>query len=130
MDRYYLCTKLYDFFSFLTVYKLIPSLLICFDLPPQNLPPPNHIHSSPVIILRSSCHIFILRFELMQKIYIFGRTSQETHYISATDLSRLMLFWIQVIMVVTMKNVVSWDIKTQFVLHRRHITSPLQSPAS
>jgi hypothetical protein len=31
---------------------------------------------------------------------------------------------------VTMKNVVFWDIKTQFVPHRRHITSPLQSPAS
>jgi hypothetical protein len=29
---------------------------------------------------------------------------------------------------VTMKNVVFWDMKTQFVLHRRHITSPLQSP--
>jgi hypothetical protein len=29
-----------------------------------------------------------------------------------------------------MKNVVLWDIKPQFVLHRRHITSPLQSPAS
>jgi hypothetical protein len=27
-----------------------------------------------------------------------------------------------------MKNVVFWDIKTQLVLHRRHITSPLQSP--
>jgi hypothetical protein len=30
---------------------------------------------------------------------------------------------------VTMKNVVFWDIKTQFVLHRRHIMSPLQNPA-
>jgi hypothetical protein len=29
-----------------------------------------------------------------------------------------------------MKNVVFWGIKTQFVLHRRHLTSPLQSPAS
>jgi hypothetical protein len=29
-----------------------------------------------------------------------------------------------------MKNGVFWDIKTQFVLHRRHITSLLQSPAS
>jgi hypothetical protein len=29
-----------------------------------------------------------------------------------------------------MKNAVFGDIKTQFVLHRRHITSPLQSPAS
>jgi hypothetical protein len=31
---------------------------------------------------------------------------------------------------VTMKNAVFWDINPQFVLHRRHITSPLQSPAS
>jgi hypothetical protein len=28
-----------------------------------------------------------------------------------------------------MNNVVFWDIKTQFVPHRRHITSPLQNPA-
>jgi hypothetical protein len=27
-----------------------------------------------------------------------------------------------------MKSVVFWDIKPQFVPHRRHITSPLQSP--
>jgi hypothetical protein len=27
------------------------------------------------------------------------------------------------------KNVVFWDIRTQFVLHRRHITSPLQGAA-
>jgi hypothetical protein len=32
--------------------------------------------------------------------------------------------------VMSMKNVVFWDIKPQFVLHRRHITSPLQSSAS
>jgi hypothetical protein len=30
----------------------------------------------------------------------------------------------------SLKNGVFWHIKTQFVLHRRHITSPLQSPAS
>jgi hypothetical protein len=29
-----------------------------------------------------------------------------------------------------MKNVALWDIKPQFVFHRGHITSPLQSPAS
>jgi hypothetical protein len=29
----------------------------------------------------------------------------------------------------TIKNAVSWDIGTQFLPHRRHITSPLQSPA-
>jgi hypothetical protein len=28
-----------------------------------------------------------------------------------------------------MKNTVFWDIETQFVLHRRHIMSPLHSPA-
>jgi hypothetical protein len=31
---------------------------------------------------------------------------------------------------VTLKNAVIWDIKTQFVPHKRHITSPLGSPAS
>jgi hypothetical protein len=36
----------------------------------------------------------------------------------------------EVITAVAMKNAVFWDIKTQFILHRRHITSPLQSPAS
>jgi hypothetical protein len=30
---------------------------------------------------------------------------------------------------VTMKNTVFWDIKIHFLPHRRHITSPLQSPA-
>jgi hypothetical protein len=30
----------------------------------------------------------------------------------------------------TLTVVVFWDIKTQFVPHRRHITSPLQSPAN
>jgi hypothetical protein len=36
----------------------------------------------------------------------------------------------EVFTAVTMKNAVSWDIKTHFVLHRRHVTSPLQSPAT
>jgi hypothetical protein len=36
----------------------------------------------------------------------------------------------EVFTAVTMKNVVFWDINTQFVLHRSHITSPLQSSAS
>jgi hypothetical protein len=30
----------------------------------------------------------------------------------------------------TVKNVVFWDIKTQFGPHRKHNTSPLQRPAS
>jgi hypothetical protein len=36
----------------------------------------------------------------------------------------------EVFMALTMKNAIFWDIKTQFVPHRRHITSPLQSSAS
>jgi hypothetical protein len=36
----------------------------------------------------------------------------------------------EVIMAVTMKNAVIWDIRTQSVLRRKHIVSPLQSPAS
>jgi hypothetical protein len=36
----------------------------------------------------------------------------------------------EVFTAVTMKNAVFWDIKTQFILHRRHITSPLQSSTS
>jgi hypothetical protein len=35
----------------------------------------------------------------------------------------------EVFTAVTMKNVVFLDIKPQFELHRRHITSPLQKPA-
>jgi hypothetical protein len=30
---------------------------------------------------------------------------------------------------VTMKNAVCWVIKTEFVPHRKHITSPLKNPA-
>jgi hypothetical protein len=44
-------------------------------------------------------------------------TSREIYYVSATD----SIF--EVFTAVTMKNVVFWDIKPQFVLHRRHITS-------
>jgi hypothetical protein len=35
----------------------------------------------------------------------------------------------EVFTAVTMKNIVFSDIKTQFLPHRRHIYSPLQSPA-
>jgi hypothetical protein len=58
------------------------------------------------------------------------RTSQETQYVSATESSQLMLCKIWGFHGGTTKNAVFWDITTQFVLHRRHITSPLQSPES
>jgi hypothetical protein len=41
-----------------------------------------------------------------------------------------MLVRFEVYNAVTVKNAVFWDIKTLFVPHRKHTTSPLQSPAS
>jgi hypothetical protein len=52
-----------------------------------------------------------------------------THYFSTTESSRLMLLRFAVFTAVTMKNAFFWDIKPRIVLHRRHITSPVQSPA-
>jgi hypothetical protein len=55
------------------------------------------------------------------------RTSQETHYLSATESIQLMLCKIWGF---CCGDYDECDIKPQFVLHRRHITSPLQSPSS
>jgi hypothetical protein len=43
---------------------------------------------------------------------------------------KLIFVGFEVFTAVTMKNFAFCDIKTQFVLQRRHITSPLHSPAS
>jgi hypothetical protein len=58
------------------------------------------------------------------------RTSQETHYVFATEPSQLMLWKISIFTAATMKVAVFWDIRTQFLPHRRHIRSSLQSPPS
>jgi hypothetical protein len=58
------------------------------------------------------------------------RTSQETHYVSATESSQLMLCEIWGFHVGVYEECCFLGYKTQFVLHRRHITSPLQNPAS
>jgi hypothetical protein len=58
------------------------------------------------------------------------RTSQETHDVSATEHSLLMLCKNWGFHAMTMKNVVFWDIEPQFIPHRKHITSLLQSWAS
>jgi hypothetical protein len=50
--------------------------------------------------------------------------------ITPNDRTDLHVVRFQVFTAVTMKNAVFWDIKTQFVPHTRHITSPLQSAAS
>jgi hypothetical protein len=57
------------------------------------------------------------------------RTSQETHYLSATDPSRLYYVRFEVFTEVTMKNTAFGDIKTQFIPHSKHITYPLQIQA-
>jgi hypothetical protein len=57
-------------------------------------------------------------------------TSQETHYVSTTELSRLVLCNIDVSTTVTMNNSVFWDMRTLFLPHRSHMTSPLQNSAS
>jgi hypothetical protein len=43
--------------------------------------------------------------------------------------TNVLLVRFYVLTAVAMKNAVFWDIKTQFVPHRRHITSLLQSEA-
>jgi hypothetical protein len=43
--------------------------------------------------------------------------------------SRLIVVF-EVFTAVTTKNAVFWDIKAQFLPHRRHITFPLQIPVS
>jgi hypothetical protein len=55
-------------------------------------------------------------------------TSQETNNLSATELSRLMILRFEVFTVIAMKNAVFWDLKAEFVPHRRHITPWLQRP--
>jgi hypothetical protein len=53
-------------------------------------------------------------------------TSQERHYVSATEHSRYMLRF-EIFAAVTMKNAVFWDKWTQSVPHRRHYISATES---
>jgi hypothetical protein len=60
-----------------------------------------------------------LQISNMRQSRVWECTSSDTRcYVRSVDLTA-----------VTVKNVVLCDISTQFVSHRRHITSPLQSPA-
>jgi hypothetical protein len=45
-----------------------------------------------------------------------------------TVLNSFVVVRVYVLTAVTMKSTVFWDIKTQFIPHRRHTTSRLQSP--
>jgi TRAP-type mannitol/chloroaromatic compound transport system substrate-binding protein len=57
------------------------------------------------------------------------RTAVKAFGFSAEVLNWLLNVRFEVSTAVAMKNAVFWDIKTQFVPHRRHITSPVQSSA-
>jgi hypothetical protein len=65
-------------------------------------------------------------------IGLWAQTAATTSRASLDGIETLSEFCVrfEVFTAVTVKNDVFWDIKTQFVLHRRHITSLLQSPAS
>jgi hypothetical protein len=58
-------------------------------------------------------------------------TSQETHYISATESNWLMLYGETVVFIVeTARNTQIYSVgRMQSVPHRKHITSSLQNPA-
>jgi hypothetical protein len=64
------------------------------------------------------------------KISDYCKGSRDFKHI--TEYNELLIFpneRFEVFTAVTIKNAVYWDIKTLFVLHRRHITSLLQNPA-
>jgi hypothetical protein len=56
------------------------------------------------------------------------RTSQEKHYVSATNPNRLMLFRETVSVYCENHTEHTNNIEIQSVPHRKHITSPLQNP--
>jgi hypothetical protein len=111
------------------------------------------IHSAKIVYITGN--ELIMRFSVIWKliwhitvkcwwtfIELHDLTSQKMIFIFAISVrtSNLILLNItlrlpkenvrsKVFTALTLKNVF-WYIKTQFVLHRRHITSPLQSPAN
>jgi hypothetical protein len=59
--------------------------------------------------------------------YHFQKTNIPNNITESVDTIQFVEF--EVLTAVTTKNILFWDIKIQFVPHRRHITSPLQGPA-
>jgi hypothetical protein len=70
-----------------------------------------------------------LRAILYNNIVLYG-SAGPVCLLCAAPVAFIVFVTSEVFTAVTLKNVVFWDTKTQFVLHRRHITSPLQSSAS
>jgi hypothetical protein len=90
-----------------------------------------HYISATELSLLMLCKIWIFHVGDYEECRLLGytnpvRTAQETHYFSATEPSQLKLCKIWDFTAMTMKNVLCWDIRIHFILHRRHITSQLQ----
>jgi hypothetical protein len=99
------------------------SLLSCL-FPSSFLMPFVNFHYIPFSFSFFISLFFLYTFiSFPQNLYLSG-TPQSTPFKQLFAYVRFEVFT-----AMTMKSVVLWDIKTQFVLHRRHITSPLQSPA-
>jgi hypothetical protein len=62
---------------------------------------------------------------LLKKVHTHTHT-----YIYIELINKVNYVRFEVFTAATMKNAVFWDINPQYVFHRRHITSPLQSLAS
>jgi hypothetical protein len=101
---------------------------------------PLFLFSMCIFFLCPHAPSFLLRYSISYILSTFVynisvRTSQETHYVSTTKPNRLMLF--REIIAVYCENhtehinkLRGQNIRIQFVPHRKHITSPLQSPTS
>jgi hypothetical protein len=129
------------FFTFITVMTSMPkflkylSIIFMCSLSRQCAPSPRSCHS-PRIHHPDDTHTHstvmkVTAVAATRDVYsCFPRTALEcAQQGSLTDLLNLRETYarLEVFTAVTMKNTVLSNIQTQFVLHRRHITSPLQS---
>jgi hypothetical protein len=81
-------------------------------------------------MLISLCALFITVTHCAENKVDISSSSKQQLPLLATYSNESVASVAEVLPAVNMKNVVLLDIKTQFVLHRRHITSPLQRPAT
>jgi hypothetical protein len=90
------------------------------------------IHKENLVNLLQLFYLYLWPIYWLSFVYINSvRSSQETHYVPATKPNRLMLFRETVAVYCENHMEHTYTIcvqKTQFVPHRKHIKSPLQSP--
>jgi hypothetical protein len=84
--------------------------------------------SHPLLCLYSKTRLNCLRFHFIGVRYFELRTDPTSF--GGTQVQTFLSARFEVFTAAAMKNVIHWDIKTQFIPNRRHITSPLQIPTS